>query len=102
MANILGLSSVDVHNYSQTPHDGELERQLAKYMDSVTHDLMLPGDWFTMRTKRWPQHMALYTGDTMIHASASDGKVVEHGFHTAHRRLIITVYRYRVPEGETL
>jgi cell wall-associated NlpC family hydrolase len=54
---------------------------------------MHAGDLLLMRFSGEPQHLAIYTGDTIIHAYERVGKVVEHGMDAAWRRRIVRVYR---------
>lgn len=49
--------------------------------------------WVNKETKR-PQHIALYTGSTLIHTFADIGRVVEHGFSPEWREKLVKTYRF--------
>jgi cell wall-associated NlpC family hydrolase len=48
-----------------------------------------------MRFTGEPQHVGIYTGDTLIHAYESVGKVVEHRMDDKWLRRIVRVYRFK-------
>ena len=54
-----------------------------------------PGDIGVFRFKRLPQHFAILTGETMIHAYASAGRVVENTIDKAWRRRMVTAFAFR-------
>ena len=55
---------------------------------------MLPGDLLLMRFAGEPQHLAVFTGETIIHAYQATGRVVEHSLDDKWRRRIVRVYRF--------
>jgi cell wall-associated NlpC family hydrolase len=63
------------------------------YLMRVTD--MQAGDVLMMRFTGEPQHVGIYTGDTLIHAYESVGKVVEHRMDDKWLRRIVRVYRFK-------
>lgn len=55
----------------------------------------LPGDILLMRFAGEPQHIALYTGATLIHSYASIRRVVEHRLDIKWARRIVQAYRIK-------
>ena len=53
----------------------------------------LPGDVFLIKFNGQPQHLAIFTGDSIIHAYEKAGKVVEQRFADVWRKKIAGVYR---------
>ena len=53
-----------------------------------------PGDILVFRFTIEPQHVAIYTGDTIIHAYEKATKVVEHRFSNSWRSRVLRAYRY--------
>jgi cell wall-associated NlpC family hydrolase len=54
---------------------------------------LFPGAVLLMRIRREPQHVAIWTGDSIIHSYSGSGAVVEHSLSDEWRRRIIGVYR---------
>lgn len=67
-----------MRNYSRVPHPRRMGEELERQMDRIAIGALEPGDvaWFAWR--REPQHVAIFTGDTIIHATEALGRVVEH------------------------
>lgn len=76
----LGLpaGSVKLRDYGRLPCNGLLELQLAEH--ALAAPAPEPGTILLMRFGRWPQHVALCTGSTLVHSYEAVGKVVEHGY----------------------
>ena len=94
----LGIDCVDVVGYGRTPNAGELQRTLdaqpvlvrvPSIADRQTGDLLL------MRFATDPQHLAIFTGNTIIHAHEASGRVVEHVLSPVWAARIVAVYRFR-------
>jgi cell wall-associated NlpC family hydrolase len=84
VANTLGLSPIDPAGYGRTPAFGMLEATLdgEPFLEPVT-DLSdrQPGDLLLMRFTAEPQHLAIFTGDTINHAYEAPGLCCEHLFY---------------------
>ncbi len=94
----LGIDCVDVVGYGRTPNAGELQRTLdsqpalqrvADIADRRPADLLL------MRFATDPQHLAIFTGNTIVHAHEASGKCVEHVLSPVWATRIVAVYRFR-------
>ncbi len=53
------------------------------------------GDLLLMRFTGEPQHLAVFTGENIIHAYQAVGRVVEHVLDAKWRRRIVRVYRFK-------
>ena len=94
----LGIDAVDAVGYGRTPHDNQLQTTLdaqpvlvrvPSIADRQTGDLLL------MRFATDPQHLAIFTGNTIIHAHEASGRVVEHVLSPVWAARIVAVYRFR-------
>ncbi|MBK7954571.1 MAG: C40 family peptidase [Candidatus Accumulibacter sp.] len=97
VANTLGLSPIDPAGYGRTPAFGMLEATLdgEPFLEPVT-DLSdrQPGDLLLMRFTAEPQHLAIFTGDTINHAYEAPGLCCEHLFTDRWQKRIVCVYRF--------
>lgn len=95
-AQAAGYATQDRKAYPLRPN-GELQPELDRQMVRVTE--RAPGDVLLMRFEGDPHHLAIYTGETLIHAYAQAKKCVEQPFSQwwAAR----TVAAYRFPEIAT-
>lgn len=94
-----GLTVRDRDGYGRSPHRGvlrqALEENLIPISDKVGPDTR-PGDVLEMSIVHDPQHVALYTGTTLIHAlwQRGGGAVREHNFDQRWRDRVVRVYRF--------
>lgn len=94
----LCIDCVDVVGYGRTPNAGELQRTLeAQPALQRVEDIAArqPGDILLMRIATDPQHLAIFTGNTIIHAHEASGKCVEHVLSPVWAARIVAVYRFR-------
>lgn len=77
--NGLGLPYHDDKGYPRRPFDGMLEKILhaEPSLMAVKKTERQPGDLWVCRIKKAPQHLMIYTGQTVIHAYSDTGRVVE-------------------------
>jgi len=66
-----------LNDYGRTP-SGELERRLLEYCTRIERPA--PGALIVIAWTRLAAHVAFCTGDSMIHAYESVGRVIEHGY----------------------
>lgn len=85
----------DVVGYGPTPNKGLLEQSLEGHLalTKVNKTEMSAGDILLMRFVREPQHLAIFTGDGIVHAYEAAGKCCEHGLDQAWSSRIVQVYR---------
>lgn len=95
VADRLGMSYDAPTDYPRTPYQGLLEKTLDDQSCIVRVFDMQPGDILLMRFKTDPQHLAIWTGETIIHAYESIGRCVEHHLDNAWRSRIVRIYRFR-------
>ncbi len=92
----LGVPYAAPLDYPRRPYAGQLEAVLnAQPALSRVPGEPQPGDILLMRFARDPQHLGIWTGETLIHSWESAGKVAEHGMDDDWRRRIVAVYRIR-------
>lgn len=58
-------------------------------------DAAKPGDILVLRFSKVPQHLAIYTGPTIIHSYENVKKVVEHRLADVWKTRITAVYRHK-------
>lgn len=68
----------DAFAYSRLPQAGMLEREVGARCQRIAAPV--PGSIGLFRWKREAQHVAIMTGDGLVHAYESVGEVVEHGY----------------------
>jgi len=92
----LGLEIGDYDGYSRQPDPAVMEAKLNEFLDLVEPGDMQLGDILWLSFAKEPMHLAIFAGDTIIHAvSMGPGKVVEHGFRAPWPQRVVGVYRYR-------
>jgi len=93
VANDIGYPMTNVnYAYEQIPNPDVLYHGLDANFKRVVHPE--PGDILVMRFDEEPQHTAIYTGSTIIHAYEKAGRVVEHRYSNAWRARTMRAYRY--------
>lgn len=93
-----GVEYSDVHGYPRRPSGGLLEKSFDAHVESgalvrVSPTQRQPGDFLMMRFAREPQHLAIFTGENIIHSYATVGKVCEHLADDVWISRIARVYR---------
>ena len=94
VAGRLGLETIDVVGYGTTPANGMLEETLDQQPCLVEVNDRQPGDILLMRIFHEPQHLAIFTGGTIIHSYANVGICCEHDLDDRWKSLIIKAYRF--------
>ena len=91
----LDLPCIDERGYPRYPYRGLIKSILDSQpsLRSIPRSELAAGDWLLMRFKIEPQHVALFTGSTMIHAYSGSGRVVEHSLDQVWKKRITHVYR---------
>lgn len=91
-----GLPYADQTDYPRQPGAGRLESALDEQPCLMRVPLAnrQAGDVLLMRFAGDPQHLAIFTGKTIIHAYETVGKVAEHDLDEAWQRRIVRVYRF--------
>ncbi len=94
VATRLGLKVVETPGYARVPSDGLLEAAAAAqpYLARVFD--RRPGDVLMMKFEGDPQHVGIYTGETIIHALWAAKKVVEHRLDSLWESRIVRIYRF--------
>jgi len=95
VAAAVGADYQDSLGYAARPSGGLLEAALDAQAGLVRVFEVQPGDLLLMRFSGDPQHLALYAGDTIIHAFAAGRKVCEHRLDDVWRARIVRIYRFR-------
>jgi cell wall-associated NlpC family hydrolase len=86
----------DQSDYPRMPGGSRLEAALdgQDYLVRVPVSQIQAGDVLLMKFTGDPQHLGLFTGENIIHAYESVGKVVEHGLTAEWKRRIVRAYRF--------
>ena len=94
----LGLPYIDQAGYARQPSAGQLEAALDAQpcLVRIKVGLAAAGDVLLMRFSGDPQHVAIFSGETLIHAFEKSGKVVEHEMNEYWRSRIVRAYRFAV------
>jgi NlpC/P60 family putative phage cell wall peptidase len=89
--------SFNYTGYARLPHKGLLLAESRKYFLEIPLEAISPGCILVMAWKefREPHHVAIFAGETVIHAASNFRKVVEHRFDEAFRRR--TQFAFRFP-----
>ena len=91
-----GAGVIDLEGYSRTPSGGILEQALdgQPYLERVALANRAPGDILLMRFASDPQHLAIFSRDSIIHAYESVGICCEHRLSSMWAGKIVRVYRF--------
>ena len=96
-----GFAVNDRRDYPPRPDGKSLVRALEEH-GAVAVDGFSPGDVLLFRYDHQPQHVALATGaDTMVHAFAPAGRVVETTIGDYWLRRLLGVYRFFAPSRKS-
>jgi cell wall-associated NlpC family hydrolase len=97
VARQIGVGHIDVDGYGRTPANGQLERTLDAQpcLARVALSERAAGDVLLMRFASDPQHLAICTGEGIIHAYESVGLCCEHRLSSLWAARIVRVYRFR-------
>lgn len=95
VAKSIGADYIDRPGYSRNPSGGLLESALDDQpcLDRVQD--RQPGDVLLMRFSGEPQHLAIFTGENIIHSYLQAGKVCEHILDDVWSSRIVRVYRFK-------
>lgn len=85
----------DQSGYGRNPSNGLLENALDTQPCLERVYDMQAGDVLLMQFGGEPRHVALYTGENVIHAYESVGQVCEHRFSSSWRTKVTAIYRFR-------
>ncbi len=91
-----GIPYDTIINYGRRPNSGQLESiaNSQEKLEQVQGELK-PGDILLIRFGKDPQHLAVYTGNSIIHAYETVKKCVEHGLDEQWKKRIVSVYRLK-------
>lgn len=85
-----GYKHIIPSEYKQIPHPDLLISELERHC--IKTDSPESGDIILFRIRRNPQHLAIYIGNTFIHAYYSAGAVVETEFNRFWKHRILGFY----------
>lgn len=93
-ARAAGINVRDQQDYSPRPDGNKLIEAIAAH-GAVKVDAVLPADILLFRYDGQPQHVALATSEnSMVHAFAPAGRVVETSIGPYWRRRLLGIYRF--------
>jgi cell wall-associated NlpC family hydrolase len=94
-ARSVGHNVAEPAAYSRMPNAAMLEWWLDQQPFLARAAVPQAGDLLLMRFTGEPQHLAVFTGENIVHAYQAVGKVVEHILDAKWRRRIVRVYRFQ-------
>lgn len=90
-----GLTTHDVKGYTPTPHNNLLALALLDAgFKKKSRDNMEPGDCLLMRFDMEPQHLAIFTGDSIVHSYRKIKQVVEHRLNDVWKNRVVAAYDF--------
>ena len=89
-----GVDTIDHEGYPREPFGGLLEAAIDEQPGLERVFDMRPGDILLMRFSVGPQHLAIFTGTTLIHAYAVAATVCEHDFTPKWAARVVAIYRF--------
>lgn len=98
VAQKLGVEYADFQGYGREPYNGQLESALDTQLGiERVPDIsdMQAGDLLLMRFSANPQHVAIFTGQNIIHSYESVGICCEHRLSDIWLKRIVRVYRFK-------
>lgn len=95
VADTLGVAYEKLPTYGRIPHKDIMRGVLDAQPGLKCVRRKQPGDILLMRFADEPQHVAIYTGDTIIHSYAGVGMVCEHRLDEKWENRIVAIYRFR-------
>lgn len=98
--NTIGFFSYENKNYKKLGLGGEIIDVILKYCDEIPASSKLNKGDIILFSKQNSQHLALYTGESIIHANNMIGKVVEHKLTDDFSMKISKVFRYNKDKME--
>lgn len=97
VAQAIGAECVDQDGYSRSPSHGLLECALDEQpcLERIPAAERQPGDVLLIRFSGDPQHLAIHTGENIIHSYAAVGLVCEHRLSSDWAARIVCAYRFK-------
>lgn len=93
IARSLNFKYQDVSGYERSPHKDLLKKVLDSQICLQRIDVLEPGCVVLFRIRTEPQHLAIFTGETIIHAYETVGRVVEERCGEFWKKRVIAAYR---------
>ena len=95
VAALLGVTVADQSGYSRLPSGAKLESALDGQPNVFrVRGNPLAGDILMLRFDKDPQHLAIFTGENIIHSTNQTGRVVEERFDALWKSRLVRVYRF--------
>lgn len=91
----VGIEVVDQRGYGMVPFNGLLESAIDQQPSLAQVTMAVAGDIVLMRMPAQPTHVAVFTGDGIIHAYEAAGKCCEHRLDSRWAARIVRVYRLK-------
>ena len=95
IAHQLGFEYNELPGYGRIPYQGLLEAVLDSQPCLERVFEKQPGDILLIKFRTDPQHLAIFTGDTIIHSFSVVKKVCEHRFDRDWENRICRIYRFK-------
>jgi len=90
----LGITVEQPAAYGRLPHDAMLEFWADRQPFLERASVPQAGDILLMKFTGDPQHVAIFTGENVVHAYEEIGRTVEHRLDAKWRKRIVRAYRF--------
>jgi cell wall-associated NlpC family hydrolase len=94
-AHELGITQYEPPPYSRLVDPERLRKQLEQACFEVSFQELEPGDVLLLKVLGLPVHLGIYTGETLIHAFETAGRVVEVNFSEYWHDRIEAAFRWK-------
>jgi len=94
VAGQIGAEFNELPGYGRVPNNGLMESVLDGQPCLTRVYDRQPGDILLMRFSREPQHVAIFTGENIIHSYEAVGQVCEHRLDSVWEHRIVRIYRF--------
>ncbi|WP_133164205.1 C40 family peptidase [Solimonas fluminis] len=88
-------ASFNYTGYGRLPHNNNLLQEAQRHFLQIPIEDVQPGCILMMRWFTEPRHVAVFAGETLIHAANNFRRVVEHRYDEKSRKR--TLYAFRFP-----
>jgi cell wall-associated NlpC family hydrolase len=93
VARELGISQYETRPYSRQVNSNEMRRELERLCEPIPE--LEPGAILFLRIRKHPTHLAIYTGNTIIHAYEPPKSVVETTYSGYWEERLEGAYKWR-------
>jgi cell wall-associated NlpC family hydrolase len=90
-----GMGRYDTPGYDRQPSRYLLTDGIAEHLVRVGISDIKRGDLLVFRFGRYPQHVGIYSGATVIHCYEQVGRVIEHRMDNTWNKRLFSAFRFK-------